>query len=628
MMSRALGYVNMFDTEHEWFRGIEADAESEWAEDLDPFLYDGDYMESYPFIMAFDAPYDGQGLVNLYGSKAEMEQKLDTVFSTYGDLDWRHEENRYGGATHELWEVAQVKMGMYEHNNQPSHHLPYMYLYTDGVAKTQSTVRQILSQCYVNVQAGGGFIGDDDAGEQAAWFVFSALGFYPLNQGTGELAIGSPLFEKATIHLENGNDIVINAQNNSPENVYIESLKINGKAYDKTAVSQTELMKGATLDFVMTDEPTDWGVGNPPTSITEGNEAPNPLKDQTAGTAVVTDSKVNVERIYSESAADVAALIDDTAKTQTTLTPAGGKASVYYHFTTKKTIEMVTLTSGTTIANNPSAFALYGSNDGENWKLLEKTDDAPFNWQTETKPLSVDEPNAYTDYRVDVYTDKTVTLAEIELMSNEAQGAVGSATQEALQVLYDSTDALNEYEYGTESWNGLKTAKDAAKAVLAQNNPSANALTEAFNNLQTALSKLVKGLNMTKALTYHVPAGVTVSADNEVNGAATLAMDGDVTKSKKWCTDAASSTHWLQITFDSDTVVEAFALWNAGTEQAKFITDSFKVQMLDGSEMDDEDWEVLEKNKQKTKALFEYSAGVLNEGFYEYVEDAVIRLKE
>lgn len=580
MMNRAINYVNMFDTKYEWFRGIEEDTKAEWKDDLNPLWYDGDYMESFPYIMAFDAPYDGQGLVNLYGSKAEMENKLDTVFNTYGDLIWNHEENRYGGATHELYEVAQVKMGVYEHNNQPAHHLPYMYLYTDAPYKTQSTVREILSRCYVNARYGGGYIGDDDGGEQAAWYVLSALGLYPLNMGTGELAFGSPLFDKATIHLQNGKDIVINAENNSPENVYVESLTVNGKAYHKTSIDQTALTEnGAVLNFTMTDEPTNWGMNGAPTSITTGTKAPNPMKDQTKSSVIVTDSKSNIERAYGMAGANTAKLFDNTATTQATLTGEKGKASTYYHFTSAKTVEMYTVTSGNTIAGNPGAYALYGSNDGTTWKLLDKTDGKPFNWTTETKGFTVENSGAYTDYRIDVYTDGAVVLSEIELLSAEEVSTQESATRETLQILYNSTSALSEYWYTAASWNTFASAKTAAKAVLDNASASNDAIATAQKNLNSAINGLAKSLDLTKSLTYKVPSGVTVTVDDQTNGAASLAFDGDVTKNKKWCTHANTGTHWLQIDFDSDVLVKTFALWNAGTEAAKFITDSFKVQM-------------------------------------------------
>ena len=621
MMNRAVGYVNMFDTKYEWFRGIEEDTKAEWKEDLNPLWYDGDYMESFPYIMAFDAPYDGQGLVNLYGSKAEMEKKLDSVFNTYGDLIWNHEENRYGGATHELYEVAQVKMGVYEHNNQPAHHLPYMYLYTGSPYKTQSTVREVLQRCYVNARCGGGYIGDDDGGEQAAWYVLSALGLYPLNMGSGELAFGSPLFDKATIHLQNGKDIVINAENNSVENVYVESLKINGKAYNKTSIAQSALTEnGAVLDFKMTDEPTDWGADSAPASITKGTAVPNPLKDQTKPSVIITDSTANVERATSNAGTNTAKLFDNTATTEATVASANGKASVYYHFDSARTIEMYTISSGSTIASNPGAYALYGSNDGANWKLLDKTDDQPFKWTTETKGFLVDDQGAYTDYRVDLYTTGSVTISEIELMSaeDEAAGGNSGSARERLQLLYDSTASYAEYWYTTDSWNTFATAKNAAKSALDNQSASADALNNSKNTLQAAIDGLAKNLNLQKALTYQVPAGMTVTVDDQTNGAASLAFDGDVTKNKKWCTHANTSSHWLQIDFGSDVLVQTFALWNAGTEAAKFITDSFKVQMKVG-----ENWVDLYSTTGNTTDIVTYdlAAPAVGKSFRLYITD-------
>ncbi|MBQ7378186.1 MAG: glycoside hydrolase family 92 protein [Clostridia bacterium] len=235
-----------------------------WSvKDLNPTTFGGDYEETNAWNMAFSAPHDGQGLVNLYGSREDLAAKLDEFFNTSYPST-----TGIGGPTM-INEIVQVKMGNYQHNNEPSLHIPYMYLYAGRPDRTQETVRQVLRQCYTGSQIGGGYIGDDDNGTQAAWYVFSAMGIYPLSMGSGELVFGSPLFTKATIHLENGKDLVISAPNNSSENIYVTGLTINGKPYNKTSILQTELTEsGAVIEFEMTDKPSDWG--------TDAASAPHP----------------------------------------------------------------------------------------------------------------------------------------------------------------------------------------------------------------------------------------------------------------------------------------------------------------------------------------------------------------
>ncbi|MBQ8895067.1 MAG: GH92 family glycosyl hydrolase [Clostridia bacterium] len=623
MMERCLNYVNMFDTEHEWFRGIEVDAETEWAEDLNPFFYDGDYMESYAWIMAFDAPYDGQGLVNLYGSREDLEAKLDQVFNTYGQLIWDHEENRYSGPTHELLEVDQIKMGMYEHNNQPAHHIPYMYLYAGNPAKTQSTVRQILRQCYTNVQYGGGYSGDDDSGEQSAWYVLSALGLYPLNMGSGELVFGSPLFTKATIHLQNGNDIVINAPENSPENVYVGSVTVNGEAYDKTSISQKELTKnGAVIEFAMTDTPSDWGTGEDaaPTSITVDDEVPAPLKDHTKGES---------------------ALFDNTAATSEAVS-----GSVTYEFATAKNVSMLTLTAATA-SDAPASFALYGSNNGEEWVLLEERETA-FRWDQQTIPYAVENAGFYTHYRLDT----TGTLAEIELMGKETEvsaevlaaeiaraGALdlteataaqvqalhaamntamdadeteartasfaeltaaieeiaeSGAARAALQSVYEANKDKQPALYGSSAT--FVAALEKARAALIDENSTLDTLTSARRVLENAAAGLTVSVDYTKSLNYN--GTVTVSGQTAAAEAGAYGVNGNI--ADKWCsTSPVGGYHWLEVDLGTECTVNSWVVLNAGIkEDFKFNTKIFSLQAKQG-----ETWVDVQKVTGNTDVL-------------------------
>ena len=139
-------------------------------------------------------------------------------------------------------EARDVRMGLHGQSNEPSIHIPYLYNYAGQPWKTQELVRKLIGRIYVGSGIGQGYLGDEDGGTMSAWYVFSALGFYPVSVGDPIYAIGSPLFTKATIHLENGKDLVISAPNNSREKVYIQSVKRNGKEYTRNYLTHEDLL--------------------------------------------------------------------------------------------------------------------------------------------------------------------------------------------------------------------------------------------------------------------------------------------------------------------------------------------------------------------------------------------------
>ena len=202
--SRAPDYVHMFDPAVGFFQG--RDATGRWKsppDEYDPLEWghEHDYTETNGWGFAFHAPQDGQGLANLYGGRAGLARKLDEFFST---PETATHVGSYGGVIHEMIEARDVRMGQWGFSNQVSHHIPYMYDYAGRPAKTAEKVREALRRLYVGSEIGQGYGGDEDNGETSAWYLFSALGFYPLQVGSDRYAIGSPLFRKATVHLGNG----------------------------------------------------------------------------------------------------------------------------------------------------------------------------------------------------------------------------------------------------------------------------------------------------------------------------------------------------------------------------------------------------------------------------------------
>jgi predicted alpha-1,2-mannosidase len=412
-INRARNYVNMFDPNVGFFQGRNADGS--WRVppgEFDPRVWGFDYTETNAWNMAFHVPQDGRGLANLYGGTDALADKLDEFFSTPETAGF---PGSYGGIIHEMREARDVRMGQYGHSNQPAHHIIYMYDYAGQPWKTQEKAREALSRLYIGSEIGQGYPGDEDNGEMSAWQVFSALGFYPLQMGSPYYAIGSPLFTKATVHLENGEDIVINAPNNSPENVYVQGLSVNGEAYDKTYLPHDLLDDGAVLDFAMGPEPSEWGTGDDaaPPSITDDADVPRPLQDATGSNRGTATASGNT---------NAAGLFDNTSDTRVSV--AGADPWVQYRFRddAKQLVNLYTLTSAERdAADDPRSWVLRGSNDGESWTVLDERSNETFPWRLQTRPFRLARPSNYAHYRID-FTDNhggaVTRLAEVELLTS------------------------------------------------------------------------------------------------------------------------------------------------------------------------------------------------------------------
>ena len=183
------------------------------------------------------------------GGKKMFITMLDSVFAVPPVFD----DSYYGQVIHEIREMTVMNMGNYAHGNQPIQHMIYLYNYAGQPWKTQYWLRQVMDRMYT--PGPDGYCGDEDNGQTSAWYVFSALGFYPVCPGTDEYVIGAPLFKKATLHFENGNNLVIDAQNNSKENLYIESLRVNGQESTRNYLKHADLLQGGTIEFKMGSQP-------------------------------------------------------------------------------------------------------------------------------------------------------------------------------------------------------------------------------------------------------------------------------------------------------------------------------------------------------------------------------------
>jgi predicted alpha-1,2-mannosidase len=411
--NRALNYVRMFDPAIDFFQGRAADGK--WksaAAHYRPEVWghDHDYTETNGWGFAFLVPHDGQGLANLYGGREGLARKLDQYFTTPETAGY---PGSYGGVIHEMVEARDVRMGQWGFSNQVAHHVPWMYLYAGQPWRTQEIVREVLARMYVGSEIGQGYPGDEDNGESSAWWIFAALGMYPLQMGSENLVIGSPLFTKATVHLENGRKLVISAPGNSDANVYVAGVTVNGKAWNRTVIPHRLLSEGGHIEFTMSSTPGAWGrdASALPPSLTTGDAPPAPLTDLTgpsrgSATANAPGTKPG-------------ALFDNTSRTEAAFSGAAPIAVAYAFDRTPDTeVTFYTLTSGST-GGHPTGWTLEGSDDGENWKTLDRRSDESFEWARYTRPFRLDAPARYRRYRliVDEASDvRQFSLAEIELL--------------------------------------------------------------------------------------------------------------------------------------------------------------------------------------------------------------------
>ena len=244
---RAMNYKNLFDSESKLMRGKQKDGK--FAPEFSPLKWGGDFTEGNSWHYSWSVFHDPQGLIDLMGGKEMFVTMLDSVFSVPPIFD----DSYYGQVIHEIREMTVMNMGNYAHGNQPIQHMIYLYDYAGQPWKAQYWLREVMNRMYT---AGpDGYCGDEDNGQTSAWYVFSALGFYPVCPGTDEYILGAPLFKKATLHFENGKNLVITASDNSDTNRYVDEMRVNGTVYTKNYLKHNELLQGGTIDFKMTDRP-------------------------------------------------------------------------------------------------------------------------------------------------------------------------------------------------------------------------------------------------------------------------------------------------------------------------------------------------------------------------------------
>jgi MYXO-CTERM domain-containing protein len=458
-LNRSLNYVNLFSPSVGFFRGKKL--KGSWRTPDDEFYpneWGYEFTEGAPWHYCTAASNDPQGMANLYGGRTKLSEKIDSVFAAPRD----YMVGSYGGVIHEMMEAFDTNMGQYAHANEPIHHMIYMYNYAGTPSRTQERIRDVLDEkngVYGSgIDTGGGYLGDEDNGQMSAWYVFSAMGFYPASPGHPEYTIGSPLFTKATIHLENGSVFVVSAPANNSTNKYIQSAKLNGAVYTKNYLRHSDIVNGGSLELEMGPSPATWGSGadDVPTSITTGTRVPVPRVDKASGGSITVSSEDAMNGAGKERAFD-----DDSS---TKWVAKGGQSFIQYQFAAgkKHTVSMYTLTSADDSPDgDPKSWTLKASNNGVDWVTLDTRTDESFLWRSYTKVYSASNTAPFAYYKFDItenHGGQNTQLAEVELIGESpvvalAATAGGSCTaEEGADKAIDGSLATKWCSQESERW--------------------------------------------------------------------------------------------------------------------------------------------------------------------------------
>jgi predicted alpha-1,2-mannosidase len=256
-IARSKNYRNVYDPSVGFMRGRKSDGS--WLVPFDPLAWGGVYTEGNAWQWLWSVQQDIPGLMELMGGRGEFIKKLDSLFTATTAFH----VGGYGQVIHEMTEAKMEDMGQYAHINEPVHHVVYLYDYAGQPWKTQRWVHTVEERLYRPGPAG--WLGDEDTGQMSSWYIFSALGFYPVNPGQPIYALGTPMFDRAAIHLENGKTFTVEAARKAPADFYVQSVTLNGKPLDRPWISHGEIIAGGVLHFRLGPQPNEkWGTSGLP----------------------------------------------------------------------------------------------------------------------------------------------------------------------------------------------------------------------------------------------------------------------------------------------------------------------------------------------------------------------------
>ncbi|MCI0156397.1 GH92 family glycosyl hydrolase [Leifsonia shinshuensis] len=396
--SRALAYRRLFDPATGFLRSRTPDGD--WEEPFDPAVWGGGYTETNAWGMAVSAPHDGAGLAHLHGGPQGLARLLDAYFST---PETAREELRgtYPSVIHEMTEARDIRLGMFGLSNQPAHHVPYMYAFAGAPHRLQALVRESLARLFTGSEIGQGYPGDEDNGEMSAWWLFSAMGLYPLAPGSGEYVVGSPLFPRLTVDIPGAGTLEIVAENQAPENVYVQSLTLDGEPWESLAIPHARIARDARLVFTMGPEPSAWGASP--------EARPSSLSDHDLP---LLDDALRDARVASGAGPAAAALTDDIGATTVEL--AAG-ACVTWELREAAAPELTTLTLA-----EPGRYAwrLERSADGTAWSVADERDEE-YAWAHQLRVFALATPSTPARWwRLTALTP--LPLEQVELLTPSA----------------------------------------------------------------------------------------------------------------------------------------------------------------------------------------------------------------
>lgn len=411
-LNRSLNYAHIFSPTVGFFRGKNLDGTWRTADaGFHPNEWGYEFVEGGPWQYRTLAVHDGEGLASLFGGRDKLSARIDEVFNARPE--WL--VGSYGGDIHEMKETFDSKTGQYGHTNEQTFSMIYMYNYAGTPWKTQQRARDVMDRIYTTgIGDGKGYLGDEDNGAMSSWYLFSALGFFPCSPARPEYAIGSPLFTKATIHLENGKDFIISAPGNSANDKYIQSASLNGSSYSKNFLRHADILAGGTLTLTMGGAPSTWGGGadDVPGSVSPVNGVPVGLIDLAKGGTVTASGENGAD----ESAAMA---FDDNSTTKWRST--NGPWWIQYRLAGNSggTVGMYTLTSGDYAQSDPKDWILQGSDNGTSWTDIDTRTNESFRLRNYLRAFRVDNAKAYKFFRFDFKAANGGTylhLSEIELL--------------------------------------------------------------------------------------------------------------------------------------------------------------------------------------------------------------------
>ncbi|MDR1295628.1 MAG: GH92 family glycosyl hydrolase, partial [Bifidobacteriaceae bacterium] len=405
---RAQNYSNYFDPSIGFFQGVTRAGDFQRpASGYDPTSWNYGFTESNAWTFAFHAPFDVAGMAALYGSQQALVNKVQALIDT---------PDRQNASSKEQHEARDTRLGQLGISNQTSYHIPYIPAAAGKPALTQRIMRDAVGRLESGGDIGQGYLGDEDNGAMASWYLYAALGFYPLNLASGEYTIGSPAYDKMTVRFEGGGSLTINAPGNSQSTWYVAGVTLDGVALTEPTLKQADILDGGhhVLDFTMSPTPTTWGE----TELTPVD--PIPPRDATKagyGTVSVSDGTAS------------AALNDDNSAT--TATFAAEAADVRWTSDVGPVaVARYTLTNGPS-GPDPQAWTLSGSDDGTTWTVLDTRQGETFRWDTQLRPFAVANPALYSHYKVAITETSDggpATVAEVELLVEPAQDSSDTLT--------------------------------------------------------------------------------------------------------------------------------------------------------------------------------------------------------